>query len=200
MSPSWPRRGGGNRDARQGRRDSDDGRSGSDAASGSGADPVAEPGRPQATAYGKALGLLARREHSRRELARKLDQKGFEADEAGAALEQLQRQSYQSDERFAQLLVRSRVSQGQGPRRMLAELRTHGIVDDAARAALDAEGADWAALAQRVYRRRYGVRPAQDLQEARRRAAFLLRRGFDAATVRVITHADDVDDSAEAFD
>jgi regulatory protein len=208
MSLSWPRRGGGNRDDRDGRRGSDGGppdvasASGSDAASSEAVSDSGrgEPKRPQATAYGKALGLLTRREHSRRELARKLDQKGFEADEASAALEQLQRQSYQSDERFAQLLVRSRVSQGQGPRRILAELRTHGIVDDAARAALDEEGADWLALAQRVYRRRYGARPAPDLQESRRRAAFLLRRGFDAATVRAITHADDVDDSAEEFD
>lgn len=210
MSPSWPRRGGGSRDNRSGRRGSD-GRL-SDAAAASGSDDASpeaasdthsgrgEPSRPQATAYGKALGLLTRREQSRRELVRKLDQKGFEADEVNAALEQLQRQSFQSDERFAQLLVRSRVSQGQGPRRILAELRTHGIVDDAARVALDDEGADWLALAQRVYRRRYGARPAPDLQESRRRAAFLLRRGFDAATVRAITHADDVDDSAEEFD
>ena len=29
---------------------------------------------------------------------------------------------------------------------------------------------------------------------------FLLRRGFDAATVRTVTRADDVDDSADEFE
>lgn len=156
--------------------------------------------KPATSAYGKALGLLSRREHSQRELKRKLDRTGYDADEASAALEQLQQQAFQSDARFAQLLVRSRVGQGQGPRRILAELRTHGIADDEARAALDEEGADWVTLARQIYRRRFGAKVAADRQETQKRAAFLLRRGFDAATVRAITHADDVDDSAEEFD
>jgi regulatory protein len=151
-------------------------------------------------AYAKALGLLSRREHSQRELRRKLDRKGFAADESAAALQDLQRQSFQSDQRFAQMLVRSRVSQGQGPRRILAELRTHGITDVDARDALEQEGTDWLVLARRIHARRYGQAAGRDPQESRRRAAFLLRRGFDAATVRAITHADDVDDSAEEFD
>lgn len=155
---------------------------------------------PASSAYGKALGLLSRREHSRRELQRKLDRTGYDVDEASTALDQLQQQSFQSDARFAQLLVRSRVSQGHGPRRILAELRTHGIGDTEARTALDEEGEDWLALARRIYRRRFGAAASPDRQETQRRAAFLLRRGFDAATVRAITHADDVDDSAEEFD
>lgn len=156
--------------------------------------------KPTASAYGKALGLLSRREHSQRELKRKLDRTGYDVDEASAALEQLQQQSFQSDARFALLLVRSRVGQGQGPRRILAELRTHGIGDADARAALDEEGVDWLVLARQIHRRRFGTAPTADRQEIQKRAAFLLRRGFDAATVRAITHADDVDDSAEEFD
>ncbi|WP_425507960.1 regulatory protein RecX [Tahibacter caeni] len=133
-------------------------------------------------------------------MRRKLDHKGYAADDAAAALQRLQQQSFQSDQRFAQMLVRSRVAQGQGPRRILAELRTHGIDDAAAREALEQEDTDWLALARRIYARRYGKAAGRDPQESRRRAAFLLRRGFDAATVRAITHADDVDDSAEEFD
>lgn len=158
--------------------------------------------KPLPSAYGKALGLLSRREHSERELRRKLDRTGYTGDEAAQALQRLQEQAFQSDERFADLLVRSRVSQGQGPRRILAELRTHGIVDTEAREALEREGTDWLVLARQVYRRRFGTAAsaADDRRESTRRAAFLLRRGFDAATVRAITHADDVDDSAEEFD
>jgi len=157
--------------------------------------------KPLPSAYGKALGLLSRREHSERELKRKLDRKGYTGDETAQALAKLQEQAFQSDERFADLLVRSRVSQGQGPRRILAELRTHGIADTEAREALEREGTDWLVLARQIYRRRFASAVAEgDRRETTRRAAFLLRRGFDAATVRAITHADDVDDSAEEFD
>lgn len=173
----------------------DDSATGTDAESGR-----RERQRPASTAYGKALGLLSRREHSQRELKRKLERSGFDGGESTQALEQLQQQSFQSDARFAELLVRSRVSQGHGPRRIRAELRTHGISDEEAQQALDQEGEDWLALARRVYRRRFGAAACTDRQESHRRAGFLLRRGFDAATVRAITHADDVDDSAEEFD
>ena len=74
------------------------------------------------SAYDKALGMLARREHSRRELRLKLRQKGYEGEEAGAALDRLGEQHYQDDDRFAGMLVRSRVSQGYGPMRVRAEL------------------------------------------------------------------------------
>jgi regulatory protein len=157
--------------------------------------------KPLPSAYGKALGLLSRREHSERELKRKLDRTGYTGDETAQALARLQEQAFQSDDRFADLLVRSRVSQGQGPRRILAELRTHGIADTEAREALEREGTDWLVLARQIYRRRFPAAVADgDRRESARRAAFLLRRGFDAATVRTITHADDVDDSAEEFD
>lgn len=159
-----------------------------------------DPAAAEADAYAGALRLLARREHSQRELQRKLDRKGHAGEAAAGALARLQQQTFQSDDRFAALLVRSRVSQGQGPLRILAELRSHGIDDAAARAALDAEGADWAERAADLYRRRYSRAGAADPAERRKRAGFLLRRGFDAATVRAITHADDVDDSAEEFD
>lgn len=157
-----------------------------------------DAGRP-ADAYRRALGLLSRREYSQRELERKLGGSGHTLVETGHALEQLQQQSFQSDQRFALMLVRHRTGMGQGPRRILAELRSHGISDAQARQALEEEGVDWTALARQVYRRRYGSVGAADRQESAKRAAFLLRRGFDAATVTAITHAD-VDDSAEGFD
>ena len=158
------------------------------------------PKKPQPSAFNKALGLLARREQSAKELKRKLDRQGYESDETGAALDRLQELSFQNDERFAGSLARTRYMQGHGPRRILAELRTHGLDDDACRAALDEVDADWVGSARRQYQRRYGAKPAADRQETARRAAFLLRRGFDAATVRAITHAADVDDSADDFD
>jgi regulatory protein len=156
-----------------------------------------EPGdKPKTSAYDRALGLLARREHSRRELKLKLRQKGYEGDEAGEALDRLGEQHYQDDERFAHSLVRSRVAQGYGPMRVQAELRSHGLSDARIRAVLDEAGVDWEASALAQLRRRFGGGSAPDREEKARRAQFLLRRGFPAATVRSVTHAD-VDDAAD---
>ena len=60
----------------------------------------------------RALALLVRREHSRKELARKLAERGIERDAALAAVDRLAGDGWQSDVRFAEMLVRSRVGQG----------------------------------------------------------------------------------------
>jgi regulatory protein len=151
--------------------------------------------KPPRSAYDKALGLLARREHSRRELRMKLDRGGFARDESTQALERLGEQTYQDDNRFGEMLVRSRISQGYGPIRLRAELKSHGLADAAIRELIDAADADWPVLAAAQLRRRYGS-PSADPAERARRAQFLLRRGFAAATVRSLTHAD-VDDAAD---
>ena len=148
------------------------------------------------SAYEKALGLLARREQSKRELRRKLDQGGYAGDEADAALSRLADQHYQDDDRFAGVLLRNRASQGYGPLRIRMELKTHGLSDAAIRRLLDGAEVDWNASAAAQLRRHYGGKPAMDRAEQGKRAQFLLRRGFAAATVRYATHAE-VDDADE---
>jgi regulatory protein len=153
---------------------------------------------PKPDAYNKALALLARREHSARELKSKLARRGLDADASAAAVSRLQSKDYQSDARFGEMLVRSRIAQGYGPRWITAELKTHGISESRARAMLDAAEPDWPALVRQQLRRRYGARPAANLAERAKRAAFLLRRGFDAATVQSITRAEGLTDSPES--
>ena len=152
--------------------------------------------KPRPGAYDKALGLLARREQSRRELRRKLGQGGYDGDEAEAALDRLGEQNYQDDERFAGMLLRNRVAQGYGPQRIRMELKTHGLADTAIRRLLDEAEVDWNASALNQLRRHYGARPAADRIEQGKRAQFFLRRGFVAATVRYATHAE-VDEADE---
>lgn len=152
--------------------------------------------RPKRSAYDKALGLLARREHSRRELKTKLRQGGYEGEETGAALDRLGEQKYQDDDRFAEVLLRNRIAQGYGPMRLRVELKSHGLADARIRELLDAAEVDWDASAATQLRRRYGGAGTTDPVERTRRAQFLLRRGFPAATVRRVTHAD-VDDATD---
>jgi len=154
---------------------------------------------PKRSAYDKALGLLARREHSRKELKLKLRQGGYAGDEASNAIERLGEQHYQDDERFAEALVRSRVAQGYGPLRLRVELKSHGLVDARIRELIDAAEVDWGDSAANQLRRRYGSAGTSDRAERVKRAQFLLRRGFDAATVRSISHAD-VDEAADPID
>lgn len=153
-----------------------------------------QPTRPKRSAYDKALGLLARREHSRKELKTKLRQGGYEGEEAAAALDRLGDQHYQDDDRFAEVLLRSRIAQGYGPVRLRQELKSHGLADARIRELLDESEVDWDASAASQLRRRYGGAGTADPAERTRRAQFLLRRGFAAATVRRVTHAD-VDDA-----
>src|SRR5690348_9603180 len=94
-------------------------------------------------AYDRALTLLARREHSARELKSKLVRKGLDANESASALAELQAKNYQSDARFGEMLVRSRIAQGYGPRWIAAELKTHGVAEAKARDLIDGADIDW---------------------------------------------------------
>ena len=155
-----------------------------------------KPAPPARSAYDKALGLLARREHSRRELKTKLAQSGYAVAEADAAIERLGAQHYQDDERFAEVLLRSRIARGYGPLRLRMELQTHGFTDAHIREMLDATDVDWAVCAADQLRRHYGSVGSADRAERMRRAQFLLRRGFATATVHSVTQAD-VDETAD---
>ena len=146
--------------------------------------------RPERSAYDRALGMLARREYSQRELRARLEHAGCDENESESALRTLQKQHYQDDDRFGEMIVRARVGQGYGPARIQAELRSHGLADAAIRALLDAAEIDWEAMGKAQLRKKYGTKPAADHAERGKRAAFLLRRGFSAATVRIVTHSE----------
>ena len=154
---------------------------------------VTEPdGRParrrrEPTPAQRGLGLLVRREHSQRELQRKLVARGVETDEAAAAVARLRDAGWQDDVRFACSLARSRATSGYGPWRIRAELGTHGLSSETVAAAFDALAEagedDWPRLAADLVRRRFGV-VADDMAKARKAADFLIRRGFDSDSVR----------------
>lgn len=152
-------------------------------------------GRTPPDAYQKALELLVRREHSRRDLKRKLGLRGADPEEAAAAVEKLAGLGYQDDARFAASFARDRASAGYGPVRIRQELSGHGLDRDQVEVALSACETDWTELAKRQVSRRF--RPAELEDPARRRKAldFLLRRGFDqdCAWAAVRHRPEDVD-------
>jgi regulatory protein len=154
-------------------------------------------GGVEPSAYQRALGLLVRREHSRKELGRKLAEKGVEREEADLALEKLNRQDFQNDARFAAALARSRASAGYGPSRIRAELGTHALGRDDIADALEACDRDWDASARDIVARRYGNKDLTDPTLRRKAVDFLLRRGFEqkSAYAAVRARPGDVEDA-----
>ncbi|MEH6421493.1 regulatory protein RecX [Pseudomonas sp. CGJS7] len=132
----------------------------------------------------RALGLLTRREHSRKELTRKLTSRGLDRDEVVAAVDRLTDAGWQNDARFAESLVRARAGNGYGPVHIRAELAMHGLDSQAIAEALLAYEGDWLDNARELARRRYGEGYFREPALRRKAADLLLRRGFDGGTVR----------------
>ncbi|MCW1980815.1 recombination regulator RecX [Xanthomonas campestris pv. campestris] len=138
----------------------------------------------------RALGLLVRREHSKKELNRKLQARGIEPEAAQAAVERLAGEGWQDDVRFAASVVRNRASSGYGPLHIRAELGTHGLDSEAVGAAMATFEGDWTENARDLIRRRFGEDGPVDLVQRRKAADLLARRGFDGNSIRLATRFD----------
>lgn len=101
-------------------------------------------------------------------------------------LDQLAAEGLQSDARFAEALVASRVRRGQGPQRIRRELTERGIDAALIQHALTTADVDWGALALTVSTQKFGRKSAQDWPERARRARFLQYRGFGADEIQAI--------------
>ena len=132
----------------------------------------------------RAIGLLSRREHSRRELARKLTRVTPDAALIEQVLGWLAEKGLQSDERFSAALVRQRSESGYGPVRLLAELREHGLDGPSADSVLAAADRDWHRIAAAVRVKRFGPAPPGSRHELARQLRFLQYRGFTSEQSR----------------
>ena len=129
------------------------------------------------------MELLARREHSRAELKRKLKRREFSADVIESVLDALEQSGAQSDARFVDAYIESRIKRGFGPLRITSELRERGVN------ASDSElrqGYDWLDLCRALRDRRFGYVSAPTRREWQRRARFLYSRGFPESMVRQV--------------
>jgi regulatory protein len=147
--------------------------------------PSSKPEAPtdQAACTRQALDLLARREHTRLELERKLLARGFREDIAAAALDGLEQSGALAEARFTESFVRVRAARGQGPKRIRMELLERGVDAQEAAAALTAGGLDWHELAGRARAKRFGPALPKDYKERARQTRFLQYRGFQAAQI-----------------
>ena len=131
-----------------------------------------------------ALKLLATREHSRRELARKLSGRGFARETLDAVLDHLVAEGSINEARLAERYVDERVGKGFGPLRIRGELREKGIEDDLIQRALEPMRDAWPDCLAAADDRRFGGEPPVDRADSGRHARVLEQRGFPADLIR----------------
>ncbi|HIX62600.1 MAG TPA: recombination regulator RecX [Candidatus Halomonas stercoripullorum] len=145
------------------------------------------PNEQGATPRDDAIRLLARREYSRAELMQRLTLRAHAPDVVTACLDELAESGLQSDQRFTESFLRSRVMRGQGPLKIRGELERRGIERDLIAATLSAAEqsgeVDWYALAATTLARRFNDTGSSPRERARRER-FLASRGFSFDQVR----------------
>lgn len=139
--------------------------------------------------YLAALRLLTGRDYTCAALRRKLQQKRFAAEEAHQAVEQLIREGYLQDQRYAERLVAAvRQSGSFTGYRLRQELRRRGVppelIDQVLRESPD-DGDDLERARTLIERRYAGFDPqTADERQVRRIAGFLQHRGYRSDLIR----------------
>ncbi len=147
--------------------------------------------RPGPSIKGRALRLLALREHTRCELEQKLARHDPDPAELKAALDDLQAKGFISEARVVESVLHTRASR-LGAQRVRRELLQKGVGPEAVTQAVMALRETEEARAREVWRRKFGT-PAVDAKERAKQIRFLISRGFAAEVVRRVTRGDEWD-------
>ena len=130
-----------------------------------------------------AMDLLSRREHSAYQLTQKLRKRNFDLDEIEAALDRLQRENLQSDNRFIENTVNSRVNAGFGPIKIKYELRQKGISMERVDDYFSGMTVEWEQLMAAQRSKKFGQDIPVDYRKKMKQARFLQNRGFSTESV-----------------
>ena len=126
-----------------------------------------------------AVRSLSQREHGRQELERKLTGKGHAAKLVRQVMDYLVEHDLQSDARFAEGLIRSRVQKGYGPMKIRQELGHKGLSEALLEDRLAEPSEYWESIAEGSLAKKFG-QPPEDRDDWAIQARFLARRGFPA--------------------
>jgi len=125
-----------------------------------------------------AMDLLARREHGRVELTRKLRQRGAPPEMIEEALDRLTEDGLLSEARYLESFVSYRARSGYGPLRIREELSQRGLPRGDIELALRESGIDWQEQLQDVWRRKFAGHLPIDARERAKQGRFLSYRGY----------------------
>jgi regulatory protein len=124
------------------------------------------------------MDLLARREHGRVELTRKLRQRGATPELIEPALDRLVEEGLLSESRYLESFVASRARSGYGPLRIREELSQRGLQKADIEQALRECGVDWQEKLRETWDRKFGGRLPADARERAQQGRFLSYRGY----------------------
>ena len=139
---------------------------------------------------GRALKLLAAREHSRSELEKKLASHEEAPGELAQTLDELQAKGFISEQRVVESVLNRRAAR-LGTGRVRQELQAKGISADAMAEAVETLRLTEVERAREVWRKKFGD-PAADPAGRAKQMRFLAARGFGADAIRrVVSGADE---------
>jgi len=141
----------------------------------------------QLSLKGRALKLLAAREHSRQELERKLASHEQEPGQLGRVLDELQARGFIDEKRVVDSVLHRRAGK-LGAGRIRQELQAKGIDEEVVREATAQLQATEFDRAREVWARKFGE-PAQDQAEKARQMRFLAARGFSGEVIRRVVRS-----------
>ncbi|MFK3773530.1 recombination regulator RecX [Pseudomonas xanthosomatis] len=141
-----------------------------------------------------AMDLLARREHGRVELTRKLRQRGAIDELIEPALDRLAEEGLLSEARYLESFIRYRSNAGYGPARIREELGQRGLVRGDIDQALRESEVDWGERLRDVWQRKFAGQRPQDPRSRAQQTRFLVYRGFSMEMVGRLLNGRDLDD------
>lgn len=141
----------------------------------------------------RALGYLARREHSRLELERKLAPHAKTSEDLSLVLDTLEQHGYLSALRMVEQVIHVRKNKF-GSRRIVHELREKGIAENLIAAALPNIREAEQDSAREVWRKKFDAMPA-NAKELGRQMRFLMGRGFTPEVIRQVLRQSDKEEA-----
>jgi len=144
-----------------------------------------------------ALDALARRDYASEDLRRKLLEKGYDAVVVVPLLDALRAEKLLDDRRYAENFVAYHAARGQGPLRVRADLRRHGLEGPLVEECLDAFP-EWIVHLREARQKKFGAKLPSTYADKQRQLRFLGYRGFTSAQIRTALGFDvDLDSATE---
>lgn len=138
----------------------------------------------------RACDFLARREHSRAELRRKLLRSSEDTELVDELLDKLSKEKLQSDDRFVENFVHYRANNGHGPLKIQQELKQKGVDEETIQHYLSNPEYDWAEIAQGVREKKFGEELPNEYKDKAKQSRFLYGRGFDTELINIALSED----------
>jgi regulatory protein len=139
----------------------------------------------------RALAMLARREHTRAEMTRKLSPHSESPEQIEQLLDVLVTRGWLSETRFAESRANT-LARKFGSRKIEYDLKNRGVSAEVVEQTVERTRAQELENCRNAWLRKFGALP-QDAAERGRQMRFLAGRGFSAEMVRQVLKAGDAD-------